>query len=34
MREYRRAKGGIFFFTLVFADRSSALPVDQINHLR
>jgi putative transposase len=36
MPEYRRAKtkGGLFFFTLVLADRSSALLVDHIDRLR
>ena len=36
MPQYRRAKfnGSTFFFTVVLADRSSSLLVDQIDHLR
>ena len=34
MPQYRRAKGNTFFFTVVLADRSSALLVDQIDRLR
>jgi len=34
MAHYRRAKGSIFFFTLVLADRSSTLLVDQIERLK
>ena len=36
MPQYRRAeiKGGLFFFTVVLADRSSDLLLDEIDHLR
>jgi putative transposase len=36
MRQYRRVKieGSMFFFTVVLADRSSRLLLDQIDHLR
>jgi len=34
MPQYRRAKGSAFFFTVVLADRSSELLVDQIDRLR
>lgn len=34
MPQYRRAKGNTFFFTVVLADRSSTLLVDQIDRLR
>jgi len=32
--QYRRAQGRMFFFTVVLADRSSTLLVDQIDRLR
>ncbi|TYO68343.1 transposase [Bradyrhizobium hipponense] len=34
MPQYRRAKGSIFFFTVVLADRSSTLLVDHVDRLR
>ena len=34
MSHYRRARGSIVFFTLVLADRSGSLLVDQIDRLR
>ncbi|WP_431201154.1 REP-associated tyrosine transposase [Bradyrhizobium betae] len=34
MSQYRRARGNMFFFTVVLADRSSALLVDQVDRLR
>jgi putative transposase len=36
MRNYRRAnvKGGVFFFTVVLADRSSNLLIKEIDRLR
>ena len=36
MPNYRRAdiKGGIFFFTVALADRSSSLLVDEVDRLR
>src|SRR5206468_9629633 len=32
--QYRRAQGNMFFFTVVLADRSSTLLVDQVDRLR
>jgi putative transposase len=34
MPQYRRARGNAFFFTVVLADRSSTLLVDQVDRLR
>ncbi|EHR05938.1 REP-associated tyrosine transposase [Bradyrhizobium sp.] len=34
MPQYRRAQGNMFFFTVVLADRSSTLLVDQVDRLR
>ncbi|UQD72183.1 transposase [Bradyrhizobium japonicum] len=34
MSRYRRAQGSTFFFTVVLADRSSTLLVDQVDRLR
>lgn len=34
MSRYRRAQGNTFFFTVVLADRSSTLLVDQVDRLR